>query len=164
MCVCVCVASQRLQSVAVEMREGGFQEEGLGPLQQPPSLHAICLKYEIHNGTSMSHTALACLGFLCTSKLSPLYVCVCVCTFQLKVQLIYAVPPLIPSQNGCCQAEKLPNGPLKGLNGKLIHDCGSFGALASNVKSWLVGESTSALSDAERSAPSAENFSAAKSA
>lgn len=105
------------------------------------------LKYEIHNGTSMSHTALACLGSLCMSKLS---LCVCVCTFQLKVQLIYAVPLLIPSQNGCCQAEKLPNGPLKGLNGKLIHDCGLFGLLASSVKSWLVGESTSALSDAER--------------
>lgn len=89
--------------------------------------------------------------------------CVCLCTFQLKVQLIYVVPLLIPSQNGCCQAEKLPNGPLRGLNGKLIHVCGLFGALASNVKSWLVGESTSALSDAESLAQRVENRSVAVS-
>lgn len=61
-CVCVCVASQRHQSVEVETWASGFQEEGLGP----PALHTVCLMYEIHNGTSMSHTALACPGFMCT--------------------------------------------------------------------------------------------------
>lgn len=63
------------------------------------------------------------------------YVCLCVCAFQLKVQSICVVPLLILSQNGCCQADKLSNGALMGRKGKVIHNCGLLGPVAINMKS-----------------------------
>lgn len=94
------------------------------------SIHTVCLGYDIHNGTGMSQRVFACLDFM------RMYMCVFVCVHSSsKFSRSVWCPQLILSQNGCCQAEKLLNGALMGLNGKVIHNCGLLGLIASNMKS-----------------------------
>lgn len=77
----------------------------------------------------MSQSVFACLRF---SKCMYVYAYVCI-PAQSSVDLCGApqCPLLILSQNGCCQAEKLPNG---AATDKLIHNCRLSGLIVSNMK------------------------------
>lgn len=111
MWVCVERGSKRLWHVG-----GWITGRQPQPLQCPAcSVHTVSLWYDIHNGIawvrlfSWFYVGMHMSVVLCVNSSS-------------KFSRSAWCPLLILSQNGCCQAEKLPSGALMGLNGKLIHN------------------------------------------
>lgn len=118
-CECTCEIGRRDQSKKFKMWIVWISKGLHEPLQCPAcSYMTVCLWHDIHYGTGMSHNGFACLHFSMR-----LHTCVfdCVHSSSKFSSLCGALqcPLLIHSQNGCCQAEKLPSGVLMGLNRKL---------------------------------------------
>lgn len=118
-CECACEIGRRDQSKEFKMWivwiSKGLHERLWCPAC---SYMTLCLWHDIHYGTGMSHNGFGCLHFsMC------LHTCVfdCVHSSSKFSSLCGALqcPLLIHSQNGCCQAEKLPSRVLMGLNRKL---------------------------------------------
>ncbi len=128
----VCERVWWARDIKAERARGGWLDFSETASASPVSrtlIHTVCVWYDIRNVTGMSQRVFACLDFsMC------MYMCVFVCVHSSSKFSRSVCPSLILSQNGCCQAEELPNGALMGLNDKLIHNCRLRGLSVSNMK------------------------------
>lgn len=129
--VCECVWWAR--DIKVERSRSGwldFRETASASPVSCTLIHTVCVWYDIHNGTGVSQRVFACLDFNMR-----MHMCVFVCVHSSsKFSRSVRCPLLILSQNGCCQAEKLPNVAVMVLNDKLIHNSGLHGLITSYMK------------------------------
>lgn len=125
MCVfaCVWVRSQKDQREA-KWVGGCITGRRPDPLQWPAFSFHSCMSLACRCSCD-SLSVFTCRFYLHACIQS---VCLCV-NSNSKFSRSVRCPLLILSQNGCCQAEKLPNGALMGHNVELI---------ASNVKSQFL--------------------------